>query len=302
MATQSLLTTALHAHSGERADLISSKEYGKARELRTEILKSVEEQKRLDADSQRRRHDIENEKLKLASKIAIQQLDAQCDAKVTELEGSWDEKRQHLREKHERELRIEEERVRAKEASRRNIHSSYVRDLQRAEKRLADLHLYEDCAMTRHKIVHLEKEELQEMERAKEKRIETALQRLRQKQEAEMRFLETRMRNGLVIAKTDAHSKKQVNHYRFQNKDLQMQHAHAVERNERVNLEAYHRPNWIRLPERDRQAATSRGSQVFQQQVGDKYDIPSLCDLYGNKTQEELCPPIPASRRNVLLY
>jgi hypothetical protein len=245
---------------------------------------------------------VENEKLQKASQIAISKLDTECDAKVSEAEAEWDEKLKHLEIKQAKERDDLEAELWRKESQRRNIHSSYVRDLQLAERKLAELHLYEDCSMTRSKIEKKEKEELEAMEQAKEKRVANALERLAEKHDAERRFVLTRMRNAMVLARTESTHKKAINQYLFQNKDLQMQHAHAVERNTKVNLEHYARPKWIKLPDRNRQAATSRGSQVFLQQVGDKYQIPSLCDLYGDKSQEELCPPIPSARKRILLY
>jgi len=299
---QSLLTRALKALEPERKQLIKNRDYMTIKSQREGAIQEVARIKKLQLKKTLKVQAVENEKLQHASKIAIARLDSECDKQVTEAESEWGQKLKHLEVKHEKEASDLERSLREKESQRRNIHSTYVRDLQFAEKRLAQLHEYEDCAMTRAKIKQKEQEELRDMEKVKEERIQDCLQRLRDKQDEERRFAITKMRNAMAIARSTCESQKQINQYLFQNKNLQMYHAHTVERNTKISLEDYARPHWIKLPDRDRQAATSRGSQVFLQQVGDKYCIPSLCDMYGDKTQEELTPPIPASRKKHLLY
>lgn len=60
-----------------------------------------------------------------------------------------------------------------------------------------------------------------------------------------------------------------------------MKHAHAMEYIQKREVELT--INKSRKSQRTH-SATYRGTQVVKQLQGDKYEIPSLCEIYVNKT------------------
>ena len=137
--------------------------------------------------------------------------------------------------------------------------------------------------MCQRKITLFEKQELEQMEKNRQQRLELFTTRMKNKHERESKFAETQMKNALSIANRISRNNTARTHQRFSNIDRDMTHAHKMELLAKPGIGHYMQPHFIKLrPKKQIKSATMRGTQLLRQQEGSRESqVPSLVDLYG---------------------
>eukprot|EP01060_Flectonema_neradi_P029576 TRINITY_DN4118_c0_g1_i1.p1 TRINITY_DN4118_c0_g1~~TRINITY_DN4118_c0_g1_i1.p1 ORF type:complete len:318 (+),score=69.86 TRINITY_DN4118_c0_g1_i1:50-1003(+) len=266
-----------------RQQKVDQKKYDDAEELTKCIADETKKLRGLKEKDEFGRQDFERKVLQLTKRRQLEGAKAAAKECAENISAMWERKLQALSERHTQDA-IEKEQEIQKKESRVVIFSSRVRDLQQAEEKLAASHCYKESKMCQRKIDQFEKQELQELEKKRQQRLELFASRTRMKHDAETRFAETQMRNALSIANRICRNNTARTHQRFNNIEQDMDHAHKMELLAKPGIGHYMQPHFIKLrPKKHIKSATMRGTQLLQQEQGSRHSqVPSLVDLYGS--------------------
>lgn len=284
METTTELTRLLHESRHRRKELLEQRDYAAAKELRESTFRLAADRKAEAESVIRERHAIERRRLQAAKEIALQKIHDAVTAEVAAIDAETEELHQELLKKQSERLEQFKRRVETQEAHRPAVMSSYIRDLQQSEKKLAVFHMYDECAQVRRKIRDQEEQEKAKLEDEKHHRVDSAIARKRAQFDNDEGFFRARAKNLHQLALFRAQQEEERVRRQFEHTERDMEHAHMRELQQNVLLQAYQTPKFIHLPPRDNAtSASTRGTTYMLRMHGSRFEIPSLCDLYGNE-------------------
>lgn len=284
---QSFISRRESATRALRQKLLDARDYSKAKQLRASILREAAEQRAEVEERIKERHRRECERLEVAKELALQHVKQKAATEVTTIQKGWDGKLSSVDQRHSYNLESYQKHISTREERRPAMHSAYIRDLQRSEKKLALFHFYDEAEQVRRKIQQREHEETEESECKKAERIERAVKHKEERLAEERSFFRAQMKNALHLAKFRAQQdvdrvEAQYDHFR-----TDMIHSQRCELHMNPLLAAYQRPATMPKPP---SSALERGTIMRTRLQGSRLDIPSLCDLYGDKLFGEVPP------------
>lgn len=284
------LTRLLAESRPARDKLVASRDYEGAKKLRENCFKTAEERKAAVQRDIGQRHEMERRRLGTARQMALAQAHTNVDRRVDSLQQDWSKKLDLLRSNHAESLQMFEDRTKTREKQRPVVLSNYVRQLQRSEKRLADLHQYDEAELAKRKIAHMEVDEMQRVEQDLSDRVGRRVSTLRNLYEEEERAFLSKMRNTVRIATFRGEQEEQRTLSKFDHTQRDMLHAQKRELQQNPLLSAYMRPPKLAAQHKARPGtselagvAAMRGTTYLRQLKGSRFDIPSLCDMYGDR-------------------
>jgi hypothetical protein len=298
MSAASPLTELLHATKSARAQMLTDRDYEAVKSLRESCFARAEEMKSgMHADI-RTRHETERRRLSRAREAALREVHEQVQKQMDDIEQQWEERRAGFDARQEQRFEQLERSIRAREEAKPIVLSSYVRDLQQSETKLASLHQYGEAAQVRRKIQHLENHERGLSETAQEERIRRALDNKREAMHKDDSNFRAKVKNELQLAMSRASREEERVKSKFDHIERDMRHAHSLELRKNPLQAPYERPPFIKSrtqvegtvgPEAPTTAsAAARGTEYLRRTQGSKYRVASLCDLYRDGIPDEL--------------
>ena len=188
-----------------------------------------------------------------------------------------------------------------------------------ALKRLADFHLYDEADAVRRRIQRREIEERDQVVEKKREKVEKCVHRKEELFEEERRSFRAKMRNEIALARFRASQEEQRIHNMYDH--LQRDISHSQHRESQVNplLAVYNKPRFARSasqrpttsssaskprpPTRGGKSASaghttcSTGTTYFRKMLGSRFELPSLCDMYGHTLEPGHDPAAPVAPR-----
>jgi hypothetical protein len=298
--TSSPLTQLLHSRRTARETLLHMRDYEGARALRDGCFEAAAAHKERSKEQIRQQHDVERERLTRARSAAMQQCQAAAAAAVAAARAAAEERAMAHDARRAARAERYEQRVRATEAKRPFVHSTNVRDLLQAERRLAEFHQYDEAAAARRKIGGTEDAERRAAAVDSERRVQRAMRRLDARLNDDHTTFEGKTKNDLVLAARRAQEEAALVRLRYRHAARDMHHAHALELQANPLLANLQRPPELQRKQQikadlgagPRPGATAfnggqRGTQCLIGVVGSIYEPPSLCDLYGHALRQQ---------------
>ncbi len=223
----------------------------------------------------RRGHSIEAHRLNIARDLALQKIKRDGADRVNALGADLDRRFVDLINVHDDKLHIYRKLVSEREEKRPVVLSPYVATLRQSEVQLAALHHFDEAHMAQRKLLEMESAERQRIHRLRERRIERAVEVKRHQFEDEQRTQFTKMKNVLRIAKDKSKEELKRTTMLFDHAARDMSHAQGRE----MQLNA-HSTTVVEL-EAGQRGPCERGTTFLRRMQGNRFSIPSLCDLYG---------------------
>lgn len=297
------LTELLHSTKAARLSMLSDRDYEAVKKLRQQCFDQAEEIKSGLHTDTIAKHETERRRLAKARESALQEAHERVVAELSEIEQQWDDRRSGFDARQQQRFEQAARSIRNREESKPIVLSSYVRDLQQSEAKLASLHQYDEAAQVRRKIQRLEDQERIAAEAAKEDRIQRALDITRRAIEQDDRNFRAKVKNELQLALSRARREEDRVKSKFEHIERDMRHAHSLELRKNPLQAPYERPSFIRprriesnadqsifLPESSQSAASAaqRGTEYLRRTQGSKLCVDSLCDLYCNGVPDHL--------------
>jgi hypothetical protein len=273
----------------DHAKLIASRQYEEASTLRQQCFDDaafVKEQMHADVAE---RHTAERRRLRKSKDMALKQVHARVQSELDGIQDHWSVKKGERDARQAARYEDFERALRAKEATKPLVLSSYVRDLQQSETRLADFHMYAESSMVRRKISKREVVERGEAEAAREKRIQRGLAARRSVMVNDDSNFRAKVKSELHIAVFRAGNEEDRVHRKFGHVNHDMDHAHSLELRSNPLMSVYQRPKFLGLQQRATVASASdRGTDYLRRTQGSKFAVPSLCDMYADGIPTEV--------------
>jgi hypothetical protein len=282
----STLTKLLRENSAQRHKSIQNRDYETAQALREATFKQAADMKRELEEKRAKEHRIEARRLETARQLALEKVHNQVTEQLQHIETQWEQKNRLLEEKRKEREELFKVTETVRESHRPVVLSTYVRDLQRSEKRLADFHMYSDAAAVRRRIQKREVEEREEVIKGKEERVQKAVERKVKHHDEERKAFRRKMRNELALAKFRANNEEERIHNLYDHLQRDIQHCQTREQQINPLLAAYEKPR-LRSAAASADAAKTlthchTGTLYFRKIQGSRFEVPSLCDLYAH--------------------
>jgi len=312
MPAASPLTELLHSTKASRQSMLQHRDYEGVKQLRQKCFDEAETIKAGLHAEVRARHETERRRLAKAREAALREVHEEVQRQLADIERQWAERRAGFDVRQRQRFEQHERTIRAREESKPLVFSSYVRDLQQSETRLATLHQYDESAQVRRKIQHLEIMERAAAEAAKEDRIQRTLDNKRRAMEQDDSNFRAKVKNELQLALSRARREEERVKAKFDHVERDMRHAHSLELRKNPLQAAYERPSFIKpraavenadvsagsseaggsptfSPDNTTSAsAAARGTEYLRRTQGSKHKVASLCDLYRDGVPSEL--------------
>lgn len=293
--TSSPLSGLLHETKDTHRTLLQQRDYEAAQSLRDSCFERAAQLKAEMHAGVRRNHETERRRLLKAKQQALSQVHGEVVDELHRIEGHWSAKEDAHHERQHQRFEQFERTVRSREGAKPVVLSSYVRDLQQSEKRLADFHMYTDASVVRKKIQHREVEERAVAEAKREERVQKTLDLRRNAMRDEDSNFRAKVKNELQLAVFRATQEERRVRNKFSHIERDMAHAHQLELRKDPLQAPYQRPKFLRggqLAQSDDSgiaaAAGHRGSEYLRRTQGPKLAVPSLCDMYRDGVPDEL--------------
>ena len=225
----------------------------------------------------RRGHSVEARRLLMAREIAVRKAQNDAASTLQSLGSELDRRFVDLANVHDDKLHIYRQIVSQREHKRPIVLSPQVKNLRQSETQLAALHRFEEAHMAQRKLLEQEALELQRIEKLRERRIEHAVEVKRHQYVDEQRTQFTKMKNQLRIARDKTNDELLRTTMLFDHVARDMSHAQGREMqlNEHSTTEVMLAPG--------QRGRCERGTTFLRRMQGNRFAIPSLCDLYGSK-------------------
>ena len=307
------LTELLHATKSQRQHMLQSRDYEGVKTLRQKCFDEAETMKSGLHAEVRARHETERRRLAKAREAALHEVHETVQKELDDIERQWADRRAGFDVRQRQRFDQHERTIRMREESKPLVFSSYVRDLQQSETRLANLHQYADSAQVRRKIQHLEVMERAAAEAAKEDKIQRALDNKRRAMDSDDSNFRAKVKNELQLALSRARREEDRVKAKFDHVERDMRHAHSLELRKNPLQAAYERPSFIKprttaasaegsptnsladsagptfAPSATSSAsAAARGTEYLRRTQGSKQKVASLCDMYRDGVPTDL--------------
>jgi hypothetical protein len=279
------------AHSLESEKLISSlkekekrlvavRDLDKAKDIQTAVSCAyVEEDSKL-IEQEKRRQKVEKEKLDASFDVMARQFEEKWEKLDAEAEAECVAKESALAETHNFEWKQLEESIEVVVSRAKLKYSPSVIQRQDTEQRLLALGHYMEAKEVHRRLNVEEDREKMAFEDALRERVEHRRETLRKKQEGESKFLTQQIANLRSRARFLRQEAEKVLQQKKANLVQDMGHSHEMEF--RRVREAPGMPIESH-PSHEKTSSTYRGSLLLERHHGNKYLLPSLCDLHGTK-------------------
>lgn len=218
---------------------------------------------------------IEAHRLHIAKGIALQKVKKEGAECVKRLGAELDRRFVDLINAQDDKLHIYRQLVSEREHKRPIVLSPHVANLRQSEKQLAALHHFDDAQMALRKLTELESIERVRIAQHRDHRVERTVEVKRHQFEDEQRTQFTKMKNLLRIAKDRSAEDLKRTTMLFEHAARDMAHAHG-----RVMQRNVHSTK-VAPPEPGQGGPSERGTTFLRRMNGNRFTIPSLCDLYG---------------------
>jgi hypothetical protein len=296
------LTELLRSTKPARNQLLQQRDYEGVKSLRESCFQEADSIKLGLQRDVRARHDTERRRLAHAREAALLQVHDKVQHELGDIENQWNDRRAGFDARQQQRFDQLERTARLREEAKPIVLSSYVRDLQQSEAKLARLHQYGEAAQVRRKIQHLEVQERGVAEIAKEDRVQRALDNKRRAMGQDDSNFRAKVKNELQLAMSRARREEERVKSKFDHIERDMRHAHSLELRKNPLQAPYERPAFIKPRQMESEAvvsaasmdnamsasAASRGTEYLRRTQGSKLHVTSLCDLYRDGVPDTL--------------
>eukprot|EP01006_Ploeotia_vitrea_P027787 TRINITY_DN60552_c0_g1_i1.p1 TRINITY_DN60552_c0_g1~~TRINITY_DN60552_c0_g1_i1.p1 ORF type:complete len:328 (-),score=37.92 TRINITY_DN60552_c0_g1_i1:994-1977(-) len=295
------LRNVMRDYETQRRIFASTQEYDKAKQAVIDEAEAIRKDRIEREAKEVRRQQMEKTRFQKGREMTVQRHEEEWAGKLAVAEEQFQAKIEALKARHQRDLKALAAKIDHRNAHRRCIHSAYVRDMLLTEKKLAEGNQFDESKMVRRKIKDLEIYERDQFEIDKDKIKEENINRLIEKQDAEVKHLQTNLKNQRLLLIRKANEERKRLAKSFVNLENDMAHAHKMEfttgRSTTVSLPPSEERRLKKKTDQREAAgmphgsnpgrvATYRGSQMLISQRG-KFPLLSLCDLYDPENPEE---------------
>lgn len=260
---------------------IQSREYLKSRELCNSYAETNRNLKMLQLEELERQHSLERLRLHQAKEIAMMRAKSAGAEKVRDAEVEMGQRQRNLQSAHDDKLHVFTMLTREKEERKPVVYSTLTNSLRQSEKHLARLHMFEEAALAKQKLEQREAAEAARLLRNRERKIRD-LEELKKSQYIdEERTLYTRMKGGLQVQKNLNAVEVQRVAATYDHLAEDMSRAHYRQQMECTKTTTLDLETALKNSSGQLSRCT-RGSTMLRKIKGNRFTIPSLCDLYGD--------------------
>lgn len=223
------------------------------------------------------------ERIRLASakSVALRRAASAGQMLLAQREAEMGERQSKVQSVHDDKLQLLTMSMRDKENSKPMVYSTSTNQLRQAEKHLARLRMFDEAAVAKAKLLQREALEKQRVARERERKLRDVLEIRHQQFLDDERTLYTRMKGELEIEKgrMAAETLRVNTTYDHLSKDMERAHSRQkmlCARTTSTDLET------VLASGTGQQSRAVRGTAMLRRVKGNRFTIPSLCDMYGS--------------------
>lgn len=233
-------------------------------------------------------------RLRSAKRIALERAVSAGEARLKDREEAMSLRQQKIQSAHDEKLQVMSTLLREKENMRPIVFSPITNQLRQSETHLARLRMFDEAAVAKAKLQHREALEAARTIKERERKVRDVIEIKKQTYLDEERTLYTRMKGDIQVQKNvvDEEARRIAAMYDHLNHDMERAHVRQraqCERTTTVDLKTALESGT------GQQSRAVRGTTMLRKIKGNRFTIPSLCDLYGSLLEPQRPSSCPHS-------
>lgn len=260
---------------------IHSRDYERAKTLCSEHDEHHKELKRQQLGELAQMHNVERSRLRSAKRIALERARSAGQLVFAQRENEMGERQITLQSAHDDRLNVYSNLLHARENRRPIVYSTVTNALRQSEKHLGKLRMFDEAAVARDKLNRRESLEHNAVVKERERKIRDCIEIKRDQFLDEERTLYTRMKGELQVQKVRNAADEHRAENTFHHLQRDMARAHFRQQMQCIKSTATDL-NTALSGGTEQVSRTIRGTTMLRKMKGNRFTIPSLCEVYGS--------------------
>jgi hypothetical protein len=272
------LRSSIHSRDYERAKALCSEHNDHHRELKRQQLAELAQT-----------HNIERSRLRSAKRIALERARSAGQLVFAQREREMGERQFALQSAHDDRLHVFSNLLQAREHKRPIVYSTVTNALRQSEMHLGKLRMFDEAAVARDKLNRREALEHEAVIKERERKIRDCIEIKRDQFLDEERTLYTRMKGELQVQKARNAADEHRAENTFHHLQRDMARAHYRQQMQCVKSTATDLSTAL-SGGTEQVSRTIRGTTMLRKMKGNRFTIPSLCNVYGSLLDDPVTP------------
>lgn len=260
---------------------IHSRDYERAKSLCSEHDEHQKELKRQQLSELAQMHQVERSRLSSAKRIALERTRSAGHLALLQRERDMGDRQHAIQSAHDDRLSVYTTLLNERENKRPIVYSTVTNTLRQSEKHLGKLRMFDEAAVARDKLNRREALEHNAVIKERERKIRDCVAIKRDQFLDEERTLYTRMKGELQVQKVRNSAAERRSANTFHHLERDMSRAHYRQQMQCSKSTATDLQTAL-SGGTEQISRTIRGTTMLRKMKGNRFTIPSLCEVYGS--------------------